>query len=92
MSAPPDGGPAFPCATDDVVVAGKQMTIVLRGGMSLRDWFAGQALIGILGSRHGFLVDVGTESAPDWAYEVADGMLAARAALTTRLLTTQLNI
>ena len=47
-------------------------------GMTLRDWFAGQALIGILGSRNGFLVDVGTENAPMWAYQVADAMLAAR--------------
>lgn len=49
-------------------------------GLSLRDWFAGQALVGILGSRNGFLVDVGTQNAPEWAYQVADGMLAHRSA------------
>jgi hypothetical protein len=47
-------------------------------GLTLRDWFAGQALIGILGARKGFLVDVGTDSAPGWAYQVADAMLAER--------------
>lgn len=45
---------------------------------ALRDWFAGQALVGILASRNGFMIDVGVNSAPDWAYQVADGMLAAR--------------
>lgn len=45
---------------------------------NLRDWFAGMALIGILGSRNGFLVDVGTDNAPGWAYDVADAMLKAR--------------
>ena len=49
-------------------------------GMLLRDWFAGMALVGILGSRQGFLVDVGTDNAPGWAYDVADAMLAAREA------------
>lgn len=78
-----DGGPAYPCHTDQIDVrpsAGKLIP-VLNGGMSLRDYFAGQALAGILGSRHGFLVDVGTEQAPKWAYEVAGGMLAARKAV-----------
>lgn len=65
-----DGGPAFPNASD---VNGH------CSGLSLRDYFAGQALIGILGARHGFLVDVGTSSAPGYAYQVADGMLAERA-------------
>ena len=44
--------------------------------MNLRDWFAGQALIGILGARNGFLVDVGIDNAPEWAYRVADAMIA----------------
>lgn len=47
-------------------------------GMSLRDYFASQALIGILGSRIGFLVDVGTDNAAEWAYHAADRMLAER--------------
>jgi hypothetical protein len=51
--------------------------------VDLRDYFAGQALIGILGSRHGFLVDVGTDNAPSWAYRVADAMLAERAKALT---------
>ncbi len=50
----------------------------LSENLTLRDYFAGQALIGILGARNGFLVDCGTENAPQWAYDVADAMLKAR--------------
>jgi hypothetical protein len=45
-------------------------------GMTLRDWFAGQAL------AHDYTGDEGTEPAKIalWAYQVADAMLAAREA------------
>ena len=49
MRNQPDGGPAFP------VEATQRYE-----GMSLRDYFAGQALVGILSSRHGDSVG------PDW--------------------------
>lgn len=43
-----DGGPAFPCHTDQLqvcAVSGKESMIpVLNGGMCLRDWLAGQAI------------------------------------------------
>lgn len=39
----PDGGPAFPMWTEDMPVEGSP-------GMTLRDWFAGQALAGWLAS------------------------------------------
>lgn len=66
--------PAFPRA-----LTGRDP--VGQSGMTLRDYFAAQALIGILGSRSGgFLVDVGTDNAPGWAYQVADKMLEARKA------------
>ena len=45
------------------------------GGMTLRDWFAGQALTGILADES----HIGTyHSLAQNAYEVADAMLAAR--------------
>lgn len=47
--------------------------------LTVRDAFAALAMIGILGSRNGFLVDIGTDNVPGWAYRVADGMLAERA-------------
>ena len=68
-----DGGPAFSCASS-MIVNGKQATVPAQG-MSLRDYFAGQALAGILASAN-------FGSTKDWiggkAYEAADAMLAAR--------------
>jgi hypothetical protein len=59
-----DGGPAFPNITPDMPVDGSP-------GMTLRDYFAGQALAGC-----------GVPNRPqeiaEWAYMVADAMLAAR--------------
>ncbi len=74
MSNYDDGGPAFP--TDmrqfengtwfDQIVDG-------RSGMSLRDWFAGQALVGML--AHGKWPP---QDIPSQAYAAADAMLAER--------------
>lgn len=72
-----DGGPAFPTKDhpdihDDYC-----------HGMTLRDWFAGQALAGLLADPtlgHG---DTCGEWA-DRAYKFADAMLAARAKEPTR--------
>ena len=62
-----DGGPAFPHRND---------LCPQMNGMTLRDWFAGQALAGILSNPNienaYFTVDAGL------AYEAADAMLAAR--------------
>jgi hypothetical protein len=46
MSAPnSDGGPAFPIPTKEVDDA--ELGLRVSHGMTLRDWFAGQALAGI---------------------------------------------
>ena len=50
-------------------------------GMSLRDWFAGQALAGLASAQDqsgAWTSDA--QSAAAWAYEIADAMLAARKA------------
>lgn len=66
MGTPNDGGPAFPrpASHDPRSAANSQE------GMSLRDWFAGQALAGL---------DLATykpiEAAAETAYEVADAMI-----------------
>ena len=90
MSAPiNDGGPAFPCQnlfadnpTHDAVAA----QIRESNGMSLRDWFAGQALASmdtarLIAEAHE-MEDV--ESFPSksaqLAYVMADAMLKAREA------------
>jgi hypothetical protein len=62
-----DGGPAFPLSAPDCD---------LQFGMSLRDWFAGQALVGIATK----------EEVPGWsiadqvdrAYEYADEMIGLK--------------
>ena len=75
MSAPNNGGPAFPCETYGIK-NGKETTIPTNG-MSLRDWFAGQVLCGI----HANGGEVGMGYHPAFAascYEMADAMLAAR--------------
>ena len=67
-----DGGPAFPTPR----------YVAVRDGMSLRDWFAGQALNGMLSySRNdagGSWYSTSETDAARAAYEYADAMLAAR--------------
>jgi hypothetical protein len=81
MSEPENGGPAFPQnLPDDFVwrLPGNP------GGMSLRDYFAGQAIIGLVG--HGNNVEAEkydpTATIADvvagHAYFIADAMLKAR--------------
>jgi len=41
------GGPAFPQSSRPVYRATEQGTEVVCTGMTLRDWFAGQALVGM---------------------------------------------
>ena len=65
-----DGGPAFPVTVPDKY--GRAPS-----GMTLRDWFAGQALpvVHHHGGRYG---PQGLKQVAEQAYEVADAMLAAR--------------
>ncbi len=70
-----DGGPAFPCSAPE----GYEPSL----GMSLRDWFAGQALAGWLASygpdsSHPVSNDAAHLVAAR-SYAMADAMLAARA-------------
>jgi hypothetical protein len=72
-----DGGPAFPgdvewLATDDSKPYHR--TAVRQRGMSLRDYFAGQAMVGLLASRY----VQGPDVVASYAYEYADAMLEAR--------------
>lgn len=72
MSAYNNGGPAFPRpqsrAGSGVITAESQE------GMTLRDWFAGQALAGRQVNRQ---YQTWTDMAAD-CYEIADAMLSAR--------------
>ena len=66
-----NGGPAFP------TVAGHT---IYSNGMSLRDWFAGQVLAGIMSGywANNELSGLEADALADQAYRGADAMLAAR--------------
>jgi hypothetical protein len=71
MSDMKDGGPAFPSKINN------DYEIAFFPGMTLRDWFAGQALMGMLAC--GYAHDENTSSFTAAAsYQMADAMLAAR--------------
>lgn len=69
MSERDDGGPAFPRPYSEDGAA--------QGGMSLRDWFAGQALAG-----HCAAAENGDDTTwgdlARWSYKTADALLAER--------------
>lgn len=65
MTKPFDGGPAFPVEATATPYA---------PGMTLRDWFAGQAIR----VRWGDGTAMTAEQAANMAYHLADAMLAAR--------------
>lgn len=68
MSAIKNGGPAFPLINRDY-----QEAYGGAPGMSLRDWFAGQALSNQYAQHEGDCHKVA-----EWAFHIADAMLAAR--------------
>lgn len=59
---------AFPSVTDNSIAHGPRV-------MTLRDYFAGQALAGSLANTDAPTPEVEAQ----WAYEIADAMLAERA-------------
>ena len=76
MSETKDGGPAFPQWDGHAFTGDPQQ---LQGGMSLRDWFAGMALQGLLAMcvERG-LKDGDEILATEYAYRYAAAMLAER--------------
>lgn len=70
-----DGGPAFPIA--DTVHSNGQVQYG-TSGMSLRDYFAGQALIGVVLAPLGQGGRITYSGTATDAYAYADAMLAAR--------------
>lgn len=62
-----DGGPAFPMVNE--------LGVIHHSGMTLRDWFAGQALIGYLSGRNSARTP---EEWSDLAWQAADAMIASR--------------
>jgi hypothetical protein len=84
-----DGGPAFPCVyySEPIGSIGPQLTI--KGGVSIRDYFAAAALQGLLSKLpiidqtgvHGIKVDdkiAYNNEVAESCYQIADAMLKAR--------------
>jgi len=68
-----DSGPAFPACNE----AWNNQTL----GMTLRDYFAGQALAGVWAGRESDFVKISAPTTTDVAiacYAIADAMIAAR--------------
>ncbi len=77
MTIEQNGGPAFP-TYDDVEYESGHAFGQMTPGMSLRDWFAGQALAGICASEPQTGDAPTAKDAAIWALEYADAMLAER--------------
>lgn len=73
-----DGGPAFPATVqDDIDCAGRY--VAGYGGMSLRDWFAGKALAGLVpNAAWDYSSGPCNAAAAQRCYAIADAMLAER--------------
>lgn len=79
MSVPiNDGGPAFPCVyySEPIGSIGPQLTI--KGGISIRDYFAAAALTGLMSKLEP--ENQLEHHIAKWSYKAADAMLKAREA------------
>ena len=71
-----DGGPAFP--GEGSVIRGMGGVRSIERGMTLRDYFAGQALAGMIASPNHKMLQFHPHEDARWVYEIADAMLAER--------------
>lgn len=81
----PNNPPAFPVHRDCIEGNIGTKEYYILGGMSLRDWFAGQALIGLLACKGHYIQTQHTcndgyvpTEVNKMCYEYADAMLAQR--------------
>ncbi|MBU8921287.1 MAG: hypothetical protein KOO63_05660 [Bacteroidales bacterium] len=82
MSDKIDGGPAFPSNHPMCALDKDGNRSLVPEGMSLRDWFAGQALAGVMDSLYKDAKKAGVAIRPgnaaEASYRLADAMLAER--------------
>ena len=69
-----DGGSAFPIVATETNEHGIVFPFITPG-LSMRDWFAGQALSNQYAQHDG-----DPNKVAEWAYHIADAMIAARKA------------
>ncbi len=74
MSKQDDGRPAFPLSAEAEARIGEGYGFANQG-MTLRDYFAGQALVGATSDNDAVWT---LEGMAKWAYTVADAMILAR--------------
>ena len=73
-----DGGPAFPTMSEVEIFRGRWVKELRpSGGMSLRDWFAGQAMQAYVATE-GPASDDDGDFVANYAYEIADAMMKER--------------
>lgn len=78
MTTKTDGGHAFPTQSWEYG-RGDRVLQYQEPGMSLRDWFAGLAMQGLLAAQiHGFNDRPANGPFASMAYEMADAMIKAR--------------
>lgn len=79
-----DGGPAFPVPPDAQYSDGESLAFAQSNpGMTLRDYFAGQAIVGALASRAHpkiILSEIAFDEFARDCFKLADAMLTARKA------------
>jgi hypothetical protein len=76
MSDKINDGPAFPTTAPKVDDKGQSHWSADAGGMSLRDYFAGQVLAGMMTKPS---IIIATDNVANIAYNIADAMLVERA-------------
>ena len=77
MSKQKDGGSVLPTIDSDMNTAGERYFFP-SGGMSLRDYFAGQALMGLIADPSVILNDYIIPAHAKTVYKIADAMIAER--------------
>jgi len=80
MSKVDNGGPAFPRTGNFTPDGEPRFDSVSLDGMTLREWYAGQALAGLCANSA--LIDnvtsVSASAVARWSNEIADAMIAER--------------
>lgn len=84
-----DGGFAFPCA-EPILAGGDVVAAIVQPGMSMRQWYAGQAMAGLIAQPDGRVCrgepDEAERQRKEWAindaaycFRMADAMIAHEA-------------